>query len=453
MTEETQWKTSPRGLLLTGCLVLAVATTLGAQEPRGDGAESRPSPAAERTMQDVASSSGGESWTRWGGPNGNFRTASRGLATDWPEAGPPRLWERNLGDGFSSLLFEDGRLFTMYRTEDEEVVVALDSRNGSTIWEFAYTASPREGHVDEFGRGPRSSPLLVGERIFTIGVAGLFHALDKNSGKLLWSKDLWAEPLSGNFLLHGYAASPIAFEDTVIVMVGGEGTGLVALHQSDGEIAWKAQDFHSSYSTPQVLEVDGELQLVAFMGKEVVGVDPHNGALKWRYPMANQFEQNVTMPTLVDGRYLFISAYQTGARGLKLTHEESGATKVGELWTTRKIQFYHATTVNVGDWIYGSTGLRAPAFMAAVNAKTGEIAWRERGFAKATCVGADGKLFILDEDGTLAVATATPEGLEVHSRATVLDRVSFTPPTIVGTTMYLRNRKQVVALDLGRPSS
>ena len=222
----------------------------------------------------------------------------------------------------------------------------------------------------------------------------------------------------------------------------------VAFRQSDGEILWRGPRFRSSYSTPQILEVDGEEQVVVFMAKEVIGVNPKSGALRWRYPIENQFEQNVTMPTLVDGRYLLLSSYQAGARGLELSHGEDGEMEVEELWSTRKIQFYHTTTINEGDWVYGSTGLRAPAFLAAVNAKTGEIAWRARGFAKATCVWADEKLFILDEDGTLAVATATPEGLMVHSKASVLDRVSFTPPTIVGTKMYVRNRTHLLALDL-----
>ena len=243
-------------------------------------------------------------------------------------------------------------------------------------------------------------------------------------------------------------ASPIAYGESLIVVVGGDEAGLVAFRQSDGEVLWKGPSFRSSYSTPQVLEVEGEEQIVVFMAKEVIGVEPKTGALRWRYPMENQFEQNVTLPTLVEGRYLFLSSYQAGARGLKLSRTEEGEIQVEELWSTRKIQFYHTTTINEGDWVYGSTGLRAPAFLAAVNVKTGEIAWRARGFAKATCVWADGKLFILDEDGTLAVATATPEGLTVHSEAAVLDRVSFTPPTIVGTTMYVRDRSHLLALDL-----
>ena len=108
----------------------------------------------------------------------------------------------------------------------------------------------------------------------------------------------------------------------------------------------------------------------------------------------------------------------------------------------------HVNTVRQGDWVYGSTG-NGPAFMAAVNIRTGEIGWRERGFAKANCIMADGRLYILDEDGNLAMTTASPDGLEVHAKVELMDAVAWTVPTIVGKTMYARDQNRIVALRLG----
>jgi hypothetical protein len=105
--------------------------------------------------------------------------------------------------------------------------------------------------------------------------------------------------------------------------------------------------------------------------------------------------------------------------------------------------------VRDGDWVYGSTGMTSPAFMAAINLRTGEIGWRERGFAKANCVEADGKLVILDEDGMLYLASASPEELIVHAKTQLLDKLAWTVPTIVGKTMYVRDRKQILAVNLG----
>jgi outer membrane protein assembly factor BamB len=387
-----------------------------------------------------------DGWTQWGGPDQDFRASSRALATTWPEDGPRQLWSRELGEGYSAILVEKGRLYTMYRAGDEEAVVCLDAVTGETVWEHRYAHAPREGHIGQFGDGPRSTPLIDGKRIYTIGVAGLMHALNKKDGKVLWSHDLWAE-YGGNFLEHGYASSPIAYGDTVIALVGGEDQAIVAFDKKDGRVAWKGLDFRNSYSTPRVLDVGGADQLVTFMADALIGVDPDNGELEWQYPHRNQWNQNIAMPVMVDD-YLFLSSPEAGARGLRLSRKD-GKTEIEEVWATRKIQFYHGSTVRDGDYVYGSTGTMAPAFMAAVNIKTGEIAWRKRGFAKANVIHADGRLIILDEDGKLYLTTATPQDLKVHSEVELLNQVSWTVPTIVGKTMYVRDQVNILALDLG----
>jgi outer membrane protein assembly factor BamB len=387
------------------------------------------------------------SWTQWGGPSMEFRADSTGLKSEWPAEGPKELWSRDLGDGYSAVLVEDGRAYTMYRDKDKEVVVCLDATNGKTIWQHSYAASPSENHVHQFGDGPRSTPLLVGDQLFTIGVAGNMHALDKKTGKVQWSHTLWDE-YKGTVLEHGYASSPVAYKDSVIVLVGGEGNAVMAFKAKDGAVKWKSQSFKNSYSTPRILKVDGQEQVVAFMMEEAFGLDPNDGKLRWRFAHQNQFGQNVSMPVMADEQHLLISSPEAGAKGLKLTNGESGETKVEELWATRKIQFYHVNTVRDGDWIYGSTGTMGPAFLAAVNIRTGEIGWRMRDFAAATCVMADGKLYVLDEEGNLALTTVTPKELVVHSKVKIIDGTAWTVPTIAGTTMYLRDKQKLRAVSL-----
>ena len=390
----------------------------------------------------------GDSWTQWGGPHMNFKADSSELAEKWSDDGPRKLWARELGDGYSAILVDSGRLYTMYRADDKEIVVALNAKTGETIWEHAYEDSPREGHVAQFGSGPRSTPLISGKQIYTIGVAGRMHCLNKNTGKVVWSQELWGDELGGNFLNHGYSSSPIAYKNTVIALVGGEGSSIVAFNKKTGKVAWKNLDFKNSYSTPRVLNVDGDEQLVTFMAEQLIGVDPDNGELKWQYPHQNQWGQNINMPALIDDKYMLLSSPEAGAKGIKLTSKD-GKAEIEEVWSTRKIQYYHVTTVQNGDYVYGSTGTRTPAFMSAVNIKTGEIAWRKRGFAKANVVAADGRLIILDEDGKLYLTTATPEDLTVHSEAEVLERVAWTVPTIVGKMMYVRDKTNITAFDLG----
>jgi outer membrane protein assembly factor BamB len=386
-------------------------------------------------------------WAQWGGPGQQFIAPAFDLANQWPDKGPRQIWKRELGGGYSAILADGGRLYTMYRHYDNEIIIAMDAGSGETIWEHAYASPVHEKHAVMFGTGPRGTPLLRDGRIYAIGVSGKMHCLDASDGSVIWKHDLWKE-FDATFLMHGYASSPIAYKDTIITTVGGEGHALVAFDANDGHIVWKSLDFGNSYSTPKLVTLDGRDHLLCFMGTEIIGVDPNNGKLEWQQAHENQWKQNVCMPVLGDDNYVLFSSPEVGSRGVRL-RRNGDKVEVEDVWSARKIQFYHTTVVRIGDYIYGSSGTRTPCFFSAINIKTGEIAWRERGFAKATCVYADGKFIILDEDGNLAIATATPESFTVHSKIPLLEKVSWTVPTIVDQTLFVRDQKHIMALDLG----
>ncbi len=395
----------------------------------------------------VVSNSAFAQWNQWGGAKQDFKADAKNLASSWPKDGPREVWSQELGDGYSSILFDQGKLYTMYRNSDsKEAVISLDAKTGKTIWEFTYDHSPQPKHVEQFGTGPRSTPLISGDRIYTIGVAGKMHCLNKEDGKVYWSQELWKD-FGGNPLPHGYSSCPISYKDTVITLVGGKDQSIVAFNKTDGKVAWKTSSFENSYSTPKIINVDGEDQLITFMAEEVVGLDPNNGKLKWQYSQKNQWKQNISMPVLADNNTLFFSSPEAGAHGLKLT-KKGGKTVVEEVWSTRKIQFYHVSSVTEGDHVFGSTGSQGTFFLAAVNMKTGKIAWRKRGFSKANVLAADGKLIILDEDGNLALANATSDKFELLSKFQLFDGVSWTIPTVSGNMLFARDKKKIVALDL-----
>jgi outer membrane protein assembly factor BamB len=388
------------------------------------------------------------SWPQWGGPNRNFKVECEKLAATWPADGPKVLWSRDLGDGYSSICAVGGRLYTMYRKDDQEYVVALEAKTGKTVWEHGYPVETTR-MMDQFGGGPRSTPLIVAGRVFTVGINAVMYAFEADSGKVLWKHDLATE-YGGTIPGRGYSASAIAYKNTVIVPVGGAGQSLVAFDQKDGSIIWKNNDFQITHASPIVINLEGEDQLVAFMAAEIVGLDPASGKLKWFHPHPTQFGANISTPSWNGKDLLFISsAYGGGSRVIRLIHRK-GKTMVGEVWSDKKIQIHHGNAVWVGDYVYCSSGSFGPAFLTAVNAETGEIAWRERGFAKATGVYGDGKLILLDQDGKLALAAVTPKGLTVLAEVEeFLKRTAWTVPTLVGRTLYVRDRERIVALDLG----
>ncbi|HKY30817.1 MAG TPA: PQQ-binding-like beta-propeller repeat protein [Pyrinomonadaceae bacterium] len=386
-------------------------------------------------------------WAQWGGPQRNFKSDTKGLATTWPAAGPRRLWERELGEGYSAIAAERGMLFTMYRKGENEIVIALDAATGKTVWEYSYAAPFSPEYDMSYGTGPHATPLVVGNLLFTSGATGKLHCLDKKSGKLLWSHDLIKE-FHGTVRVNGYSCSPIAYKDKIVMLVGGQASSLVAFNQKDGTVAWKKHDFRNSTSSPIIINVDGQDQLVAFMYAEVVGVDPNNGNLLWSHPHPVDFGLNTSTPVWGSDNLLFISSgYNGGSRVIKLSRS-GDKTTVEELWSHRLMRIHFTNAIRVGDFVYGSSGDFGPAPFTAVDVKTGKVLWRHRSFPRASFIFADGRFIILDEDGNLILATVTAEGLTVTSKVQLLSQ-SWTVPSLAGTRLYLRDRKKIMALEIG----
>lgn len=400
----------------------------------------------------MAVSSSGQAfgqWPQWGGPDRNFVAPGAKVADKWPDGGPKTVWTRDIGEGYSSILVDDGVLYTMCHKDGKEMILAYAADSGKTLWEHGYDGKTFSGMDGRFGLGPRGTPLVVGDKLYAVGIGAQMHCVDKKSGKVKWSHDLRGE-YGATELFWGYASSPIAYKNTVIVPVGGDGRGVMAFDAETGEVAWSAQDFKSSYAAPLLIHVDGQDQLVAFVSGEIVGMDPSDGRLLWRHKHETQYDVNASTPIWGEDNILFVaSAYGTGARGLKLTRS-GDSTNVTEMWHQKKMGVHFGSAIRIGDHVYASIGDNGPTFFAAINVKTGELAWRERGaVAKASGVLADGKLVLIDEDGNLALATVTPEGITVHSKFQLFDGRAWTAPTIVGNVLYARDLKQIKALDLG----
>jgi outer membrane protein assembly factor BamB len=373
------------------------------------------------------------------------------------------IWSRTLGTGHSAITVDDGRLFTLARAGNgraklgpwsaDEAVMALDAKTGATIWEHRYPA--RTGYEDfSFGPGPHATPLVVGDRVFTVGTNQQLFAFDKRTGKVIWSHDFVKEFKSPELLLRpnvktGYGCSPIAFGDTILCSVGGPGQSAMAFRQSDGAVVWKSGDFLTSAAAPILIEMDGRPQAVFLAGGMIAGIDPSNGSILWAHPHDPGNDLNCGTPLFGPDNVLFMSsAYQAGSRAIRLT-PRGGLIDTEELWFTNRVRFMFLSSIRIGEFVYGTTGDFGPAFLTALNIKTGESPWQVRGFARASLLAADGKVIVMNEDGDLALARLSATGAEILSRTKVFDTTTWTAPTLVGTTLYARDREKIVALDLG----
>jgi outer membrane protein assembly factor BamB len=229
------------------------------------------------------------------------------LKEQWPASGPKVIWKRPLGEGYSSPAIQNNALYTIYGKPREEVVLACDAASGKTLWEHA-TPMTFRSDATEMGNGPYSTPLIVGDRLFTTGVAGRLQCLDKKTGKLLWTQQLWLDH-KGTRLMYGYASSPIAFRDTVIDPVGGPGKAVYGFPAGGRQRRGGSRnDFDNAYSSPLLIELDGLEQLAIIMDGAVFAVNPHNGDLQWKVPFQASYGIAVSTPVWGPGNLLFVSA-------------------------------------------------------------------------------------------------------------------------------------------------
>ncbi|MCM2257542.1 MAG: PQQ-like beta-propeller repeat protein [Vicinamibacteria bacterium] len=393
----------------------------------------------------------GTAWPQWGGPGRDFRVADAGVAA-WGEGGPRVLWRRVLGEGFSAFVAADGKLVTLLREGDEEVALALDAATGRTLWEARWSAPFTAEYSMENGPGPHATPLIVAGRVFAVGATGRLRALDLATGRALWDHDLVAGR-GGTLRVNGYAASPVAHGDTVIVSVGGPGQALVAFAQTDGREVWRAGDWRNSPASPLCVTLAGRPQVIGFFWDAVAGFDAASGAVLWSVAHPAEFGLNVSMPLAAEDGTVFVSSsYGGGSRALRLEpHGTDAGLEPALLWAHNRMRVHFGNAVRLGRTVFASSGDFASAPLLALDLDSGRTLWRERGLARASLVAIGERLLLLTEDGELVLARPSSERLEVEARASLLAAPAWTVPTVVGTRVYLRDRREALALELSRP--
>ncbi len=385
----------------------------------------------------------GDGWTRWGGPNGDFKILTTGLADKWPEGGPPMLWQRPLGAGYSAILAETGKLYTLYRDGEGDVVIALDAQNGETLWTFRYSTSIREGQNANFGMGPNAPPHLAGNRLYTMSFDSTLHCLDKQNGKLIWKRNLIDE-LEGKAHISGNSNAMVTHEGMLVTMVGGKRYAMVGFDLASGKLVWKSEQAEVSYGAPTLITVSGERQWVFLSKREVIGIAAATGEIRWRHAQVNQHDTHAARPLMGKDGLLFVpSQNDGGSLTLRLTRLGEDI-DVEEVMRTRQFSILHGNVVRMGEIAYGSSG----NFLTALNIRTGEVLWRERGYRVAQLIAADGKFLILDESGRLTLARMDANGFLRLAQQAFLKPRSWTAPTLVGAQLFMRDTERIMALDL-----
>ena len=348
----------------------------------------------------------------------------------------------------SGLAISRGRLLTLIQKDGKQTLISLNALTGEPAWETPLAPEYRNG----MGNGPRATPAISGEQVFSYTGEGILTATNFADGKIVWSHNVVNE-LKGQVAEYGMASSPLAIDHRVHVTVGAPRATVAAYDAASGKLAWTAGDDPAGYSSPTLLNVGGQSQFVVYSGASVLGLRPDTGAVLWRHPYETNFDCNIATPLAVKDQVFISSGVNHGSvlLALKLAGDKFD---VKEVWKSQGsksvLRNEWQTSILHDGFLYGfdNVGAAGPVtHLTCVNAATGERAWQSLRFGKGNLISADGMLFISTMNGELVVARATSKGYEEIGRKEVLNSTRQAPALSNGL-LYLRDNEEIVCLDV-----
>jgi outer membrane protein assembly factor BamB len=346
-----------------------------------------------------------QDWPQWRGPARDGQALGLTAPKLWPKD-LKQGWKVTVGVGHSSPVVAGGRVFVFTRQGDDEVVSAREVATGKPAWERRYAAPyTMNPAAESHGKGPKSTPLVTGGRVFTLGISGILSCLDAATGSIVWQKE-FAHQFKTTSPLYGAATSPIIEGGLLIVHVGGHDDGaLTAFDPATGAVRWAFKGEGPGYASPVVAEIGGVRQLITQTQTRVVGVDPRKGTLLWSIPFTTDYDQNAVTP-LVIGDLVVYSGTDKPLRAARVVRRGS-AWEAAPAWEAPEVALYMSSPVAVGERLVGFSQ-RKKGQLVALEAKTGRVAWVSEGRQgdNASLVALGGSVLALTDPGVLVVFDA-----------------------------------------------
>ncbi|QDT92005.1 Outer membrane protein assembly factor BamB [Gimesia algae] len=486
------------------CLGMVLLLTLSLPTPQTG------QPTASLFAQPPADKTG--DWPYFLGPEQTGVSAETNLIDDFPQSGPPLLWEKSIGTGYSAPSVLGNRLVIHHRPEkgaDEgkEVIQCLAADTGKEIWKYAYDSDFRDPYG--YNNGPRCSPLLTEQFCYTFGAQGKLYCLNIKDGTLVWHHDCLQEfDVPPGFF--GIGATPILEGNKLIVMVGGKpDSGMVAFDAKTGKTLWhnvgkevwngtstgwermpvykwRGNEKISSYSSPIAVTIHGKRHLLCLMRQGLVSLNPEDGSLNFKYWFRSMINDsvNAARPVVIDDKIFLSAAYQVGSALLQV---EPNGKSYKELWRNPTNMLTHwSTTIHHDGYLYGFSGRHErEATMRCVrlsdgkvmwetdgaapvvdkikrNALTGQFLWIDSGktapwplYGRGSAILVDNKFIVLGEKGTLAIVKIDPKEFHEVCRTSFpqINYPAWAAPVLAHKKLYLRSESHLICLDFAKQQS
>ena len=413
------------------------------------------------------------------GPNRDGVYQESGVIDSIPDSGLKVNWRVPIHGGYAGPAVAAGRVFVFdYKLQSGKVInrpdarinlegserlMALDATSGKELWTHEYDCP----YSISYPAGPRCTPTIDGEHVYSLGSEGDLRCLKVKDGSLVWKKS-FKKDMNAKVPIWGFASHPLIDGDLLYTMVGGKGQGIVAFDKNTGDIKWKALDCETGYCPPTIIKRGGVRQLIVFHPKAVVGMNPENGKQYWSIEIEPLYGMSICRP-MIDGDLLYASGIGNKSVMIQLDSEKPEAREIWRGNPSNSVYGANATPLFVDGVLYGSDCGRGS--LMAVDSKDGNRLWTtfdatkpgekrraNHGTAFLTRLGTSNRYLIMSETGDLLVAELTREKYKQLGRFHVLEPtgdsfrrpVVWSHPAYANKTAFVRNDKEIVAVNIAK---
>ena len=381
-------------------------------------------------------------WPGFRGPQRDGTLRGVQFAADWDATPPKLVWRRRVGPGWSSFAVIGDRLFTQEQRGDLEAVVCLEAGTGSEIWSHEDKARFWDMVA---GAGPRATPTFDQGRIYALGATGLLTALDASTGKLHWSRNI-VDDSGAKPPMWGFSSSPLVVDGAVIVYAGGaDPKGLLAYRTDTGEPAWTAATGPISYSSPQLINVGGESQVLLLSDRGLLAVHPTTGATAWEYSALAPNIWRAVQPRPIGNSQVLIGSEDLGLVLLDLA-KDGKTWSATQHWASKAMRPAYNDFILQDGFLYGFDN----GIFCCTDVETGKRRWKagRYGHGQVLLVADQRLLVVLSETGEVVLVPATPEKHQELARLQAVQGKTWNHPVIAHGHLYVRNDEEMACYRL-----
>ena len=395
-------------------------------------------------------------WPNWRGINQAGIWQDVRLPKKLEPGNVQKRWSTTIGGGYCGIVVKGRRVLTMDRPADKksERVVCLDSESGRLLWQWKYSAD--YGDLD-YDNGPRATPTIAGDAVYTLGSTGIVHCLSLTEGKKLWSIDCESS-LKARRPIWGHAAPVLVKGELVFLHIGGQPDAtIVALDRKNGEVRWKALSDRPSYSPPLSVSMHGKPHLLAWTADHLAALAPESGRLLYKAAFKTSNYDVAIISPVPMGNSVFISGYWDGSAFFSIDKD----LRPKKVWATKALNCLMATPLHLDDHLYA---LDKRDGLLCVSIKDGSVVWKDghRMTTKernphASMVWGEkksGRAVVLNARGDLLLARLSPKGYSEEGRVHLIDgRSIWSHPAFCGQDIFARSDTEIICVRISETAA